>query len=268
MANRYEMCIVGLKRSGNHAVINWIGQQFPGEKVYFLNSCRPRENPYNTKHSQESAETIIFNGYRIDRQKQRFENKDCLLYSYEDRSLADVHNQDAENGHDLWVGKTFKRYDILLLRDPFNLIASYLQRDLSQGKRRGALQARYEKLKSVWIEYAHEFIGMSNYLKHNKTVISFNSWSEDQSYRRKLADRLGLDFTDAGADEVVAVGGGSSFDGQHFDGAARKMELATRWARFKSDTLYRNLVSDEVLIRLSRKIFGAIPGTEKWASRQ
>jgi hypothetical protein len=260
------MCIVGLKRSGNHAVINWIGQQISGEKVYFLNSCRPFENPYETKHSQDSAETIIFKNYRLDRERQRFEDKDCLLYSYEDRSLEDVYSDCALNNHDAWIGQSVKRYDILLLRDPFNLFASRLQRDLRQGKSASTLYDRYVRLKSLWIEYAREFVGASQYLRDNKTVINFNSWTRDAGYRRRLARQLGLVFTDVGFNEVVGVGGGSSFEGRSFDGVAQTMDVTKRWRRFASHPLYRRLLSDDVLIDLSLEIFGPIPGTEDWMS--
>jgi len=256
--NRCEMCIMGLKRSGNHAVINWIGRQFPGEKVYFLNNCRPRESPYETKHSEDSEETIIFNNYRIDRKTQRFEDKDCLLYSYENRSLKDVHNDEALDHHDTWMGETLKRYDVLLLRDPFNWIASSLRRDLNQGKSEDGLYERYLKLLSLWIEYAREFIGDTSYLKHHKTVINFNSWTDDRSYRQELAQKLGLNHTDAGLDEVVGVGGGSSFDGQCLDGAAQVMHVTNRWRHFESHPLYRKLLSDEIVVSLSRRIFGPV----------
>jgi hypothetical protein len=259
---------VGLKRSGNHAVINWIGQQFPGDRVYFLNNCRPLENPYNTKHSEDSAETIIFHNYRINRHTQRFDDKDCLLYSYENRSLSEVHNEVARNNHDAWVGQSLNRYDILLLRDPFNLIASCLQRDLNQGQNEENLQDRYLRLKSLWIEYAREFIGETNYLLSNKTVISFNSWKADKAYRRQLAENLGLEFTDAAVDEVLPVGGGSSFDERQFDGAGGSMELGKRWCRFRTNVFYRNLLRDGTLWKLSKRIFGPIPGTDEWIASE
>src|SRR5262245_45614434 len=106
MTNRCEMCFVGLKRSGNHAVINWIGQQFPGTKVDFLNNCRPCESPQDTKHPQDSPESILFHDYRIDRDTGRFDEKDCLIYSYEDRSLDDVYGETAAAHHDRWIGKS------------------------------------------------------------------------------------------------------------------------------------------------------------------
>lgn len=40
--------VIGLQRSGNHAVINWLlsNQQF--EKLALLNNCTPHTNPYQS----------------------------------------------------------------------------------------------------------------------------------------------------------------------------------------------------------------------------
>ena len=123
---------------------------------------------------------------------------------------------------------------------------------------------RYVKLKKLWIEYATEFIGESNYLENNRTVISFNAWTEDPDYRRELATRLGLNFTDTGVDEVVGVGGGSSFDGRQLDGAGRSMALSERWQYFASDSFFTNLLCDEIVVELSKQIFGSVAGIDSW----
>ncbi len=49
--NKKEFRFVGLQRSGNHAVINWILSQCKGEKI-FLNFAQPYNNPYKTSYQE------------------------------------------------------------------------------------------------------------------------------------------------------------------------------------------------------------------------
>lgn len=45
IVNQKEIRVVGLKRSGNHAIINWIRKQHHGE-VWHLNKIPVKRNPY------------------------------------------------------------------------------------------------------------------------------------------------------------------------------------------------------------------------------
>ena len=50
-----------------------------------------------------------------------------LIYSYEDFPLDQVASDKFEHNHDLYLGKSAIRYDLLIIRDPFNLFASRLK---------------------------------------------------------------------------------------------------------------------------------------------
>lgn len=61
-------------------------------------------------------------------------------------------------------------------------------------------------LSDLWIDYAKEFLQETNYLPNNKVCVNYNLWVSDVNYRREVANRLNLDFTDAGFDEVRRYG--------------------------------------------------------------
>lgn len=103
----------------------------------------------------------------------------------------------------------------------------------------------------------------TNYLKHNKTCVNYNLWVENQDYRHELAEKLNIEFTDAGIDKVLSHGGGSSFDGKNLDGKATSMNTSSRWQYFTDNPTYLKLINNQELLDYSYKIFGYIPGTEK-----
>lgn len=243
IVNQKEIRVVGLKRTGNHAIINWLRQQHSGE-VWHLNNIRPGTNPYRWLYSHYPKEHL----------KQEalgnFVAKDCLIYSYEDYSIERVTDPKFERRHDVYLGKSSLRYDLLILRDPFNLMASRLKKNYITVK-----DPNYT-VTDLWLEYAKEFLGETNYLTNNKVCINYNRWFFDVEYRKNLASALGIEFSDKGIERVKSEGGGSSFDGKEFDGQATKMDVLNRYKLFEDDPAYQSLVNNEELIEYSRKIFG------------
>ena len=156
----------------------------------------------------------------------------------------------------MYLGKTNKRYDVLIIRDPFNLFASRLKNNFL------ATKSKTKTARELWIDYAKEFLGETNYLQHNKVCINYNLWVKNKDYRQEIAKQLEINFTDAAIDKVSGCGGGSSFDGRELDGKASKMDVNNRWKEFINNEEYRQLFNQERLLEYSLKIFGHIPGTE------
>ena len=246
--NQREIRFIGLKRSGNHAVLNWIRAQ--EQDHYFLNSVGVSTSPFRHFHLH-----FPHKGFR-EEAWGNFKTKNCFLYSYEDHSIAKITEPKYEKKHDLYVGKTSHRYDVLLLRDPFNLMASRLKKGLLSVKTKGMSPA------DMWIEYAKEFLGETSYLSNNKVVINYNLWFSDISYRRKISAALNLDFSDAGLNYVSSYGGGSSFEKQNFTGNAQQMDVTNRWKLFLDNDEFLKLIKNDELLHYSEKIFGKLPDTE------
>lgn len=255
--NQKEIRIVGLKRTGNHAITNWIKKQQTGS-VRYLNNVPCDKNPY--RHFYERHLSYNNHPQTIRQFKRESQGKlrkyDCLIYSYEDYSLEEVTNPEFAEKHDRYLGKSGERYDVLILRDPFNLLASRLKNDYLEVK------SPHKTVIDLWIAYAKEYLGETQYLNNNKVCVDYNRWTIDREYRASIAAALKLEFSDAGINEVKGQGGGSSFEGQAFDGQASKMDVHNRWKHYAEDPLYRQLLDNRELLEYSERIFGHIPGTE------
>ncbi|MDJ0556303.1 MAG: hypothetical protein QNJ68_18070 [Microcoleaceae cyanobacterium MO_207.B10] len=162
----------------------------------------------------------------------------------------------------------------LIIRDPFNLFASRLnhrlkleQNNLDLGKATYgnnflSVRSPNQTVADLWINYAKEYLGETNYLKHNKICINYNQWFVDIEYRRNIAEKLQMEFSDVGINKVAGQGSGSSFEGKEFDGKATSMDVLNRWQKFADDPKYRGLFSNPEICEYSERIFGHIPGTE------
>jgi len=117
--------------------------------------------------------------------------------------------------------------------------------------------------KKLWKSYAKEYLGKTNYLGENKIVINYNLWFSSKNYRNNIEKKLGLEPNDKKINEVLDIGRGSSFDGIKFNGKANKMKVLERWKLLADNAFYKTVLKDKELIKLSNKIFGKIPETEK-----
>lgn len=249
--NQTEIRFIGLRRSGNHAILSWIMKQLP-QKPYFLNNVAAGMSPLRFYHWHFPDK-----GYRGEAWGN-FSKKDCLIHSYEDYSLREISNRYSHLRHDFWVGKTARSYDVLVLRDPFNLLASRLKKQYMDVKTPGA------SVVSLWLEHAKEYVGESSILRNTKVTINYNAWCKSLEYRQEISKNLNLTFSDAGFGYVSSYGGGSSFDGQSFQGDANKMDIENRWRAFQADEAFCTLVQNDELLHYSNLIFGEIPGTAQF----
>jgi hypothetical protein len=236
-----EIRIVGLQRSGNHALINWILAQAKGPRLFF-NDVTP-EHPLDEKMLGAPACTPESSG-----------EYDMLLYSYEDRLLENVTDSASyPQRPDRYAHAVESRYDILILRDPFNTFASRAFHQVVPTRRCTYLSGLTAP--QLWITYAREAAGKTELLRHNKVVVNFNRWCRSRPYRQALAQRLGLDFTDNGFDEVTSFGGGSSFDATLYSKRAQAMALEQRWKNSRQNPDYQRLFDDPLILSLATQLF-------------
>jgi hypothetical protein len=249
--NETEIRVIGMSRSGSHAIINWIFSQWRGRCCY-LNCAEPGTNPFETARPLEGHTRWRAN-YELDYDAElarRFSRKDLLLYNYEDTFLGPLSRAEVERRHDDYVGPSAKRIDVLVLRDPFNLFASRIKSGYGSVSHETALR--------IWKQHAGEFVRSRSSLSVNpRVLINFNRWSSDVRYRERTAESLGVEFTDAGFEIVPSVARGSSFDGLRFNGAASRMPVNSRWRHFAEDQDYVRLF-DARTVELSESIFGEV----------
>src|SRR4030095_14422894 len=131
--NFLEVRAYGLMRSGNHAIIEWVQNQFTGEITCFLNNVKHGDHdPYNSY--EQRVLTGIDN--QIDIETLRMTKKRLLVYSYEDRYELEAGNRTFhesvfqsgfEKKRRFYLGASKHEFDILIVRDPFNFFASRLK---------------------------------------------------------------------------------------------------------------------------------------------
>ncbi|NER80336.1 MAG: hypothetical protein F6K42_12300 [Leptolyngbya sp. SIO1D8] len=254
--NQVEIRMIGLRRSGNHALIDWIKKQQTGPFKH-INDVPIGENPFRHEYEYFIDHYPEYPKVIEDLRRQsngEFKPKDCFIYNYEDFTFKEILNPAFERKHDWYVGKSTKRIDLLIMRDPFNLLASRLKKGFV------SVKSTRVNFTDLWVSYAKEFLGETNFLTHSKVCVSYNRWIKDVDYRRDIATQLGITFTDAGFNKVARRAGGSSFDGTAHDGDPSKMNLTGRWRHYLNDNLYQSLLKNKALMAYSEQIFGDIPG--------
>lgn len=241
--------VVGMSRSGNHAIIHWILRQLSG-RWCFLNCAEPGTNPFETARPMDNGAVHLSSDPGFDPQRaaagERRPN-DHLLLSHEDVFLRPLFKPQAEREFAQFLGGWHHFIDILILRDPFNLFASRRRSGLNTVSR--ATEFR------IWKQHARAFLGKSKGVPRSLVAISYNRWASDAAYREALAARLGLDFTDEGIDQIVQCLGGSSFDGLAFDGQATRMPVLDRWRHYAADADFRTMFDAETRA-LAEEAFG------------
>lgn len=205
--------VFSMKRSGQHAIINWMMAQSKGSRHF--NNCKIKNKVIVTKR-----------GKRIK------DGGHLTICNFEDRP----------------IGMPFERAKyVVILRDPFNLVASRLR---STHPKMGT------KMQMPWKQHVKKAL-----VDKRVIDVNYNEWFKDVEYRRQLADRLGLNFTDAGLNRVPKIGG-SSFDRHRYDGKAQQMDVLNRWKAYVNDNNFWKQI-DEEMVELSRQYFDFVVDCDK-----
>lgn len=293
--NQLAVRAVGVMRSGNHVVIDWVRQQFAGLPVCFLNNLRHGDHdPFR------SDRQVIVTGMPAPASLEalRSSKKRLLIYSYEDRrSLRDpdtfirtVYDPGFEANRDSYLGDSERSVDLLIVRDPFNCFASRLKLLQERGPLGGLEQP--QAIVKAWKALAREAIRVSRSGSPDRIVVRYNHWVGDRREREQLSRDLGGTFDDTSLTRTATFGGGSSFDEykiglttlkakwrklfrirtygyvHHYWRRLRAprpgaMKLHERWRHFSDDPTYLGMVLDEEVIHLSTELFGNVPGTHR-----
>lgn len=245
--NELELQILGMSRSGNHAIADWIFAQAAAPKL-LLNCAEGSTNPFHSCRPLSEGKS-----WRADpaidisacRQGQHRDRR-LLMHTYEDSWIDYVFSSELRNSCDAWLGHSKRRVQLLILRDPYNLFASRFQ----MGRNLPADIAR-----DMWKQHARAALGYLQGPPGEFLPVLYNRWQCDEEYRQKLAERLGLEFSDMGIDRVPDCAGGSSFDGTAFDGEASNMATESRWVHFADDENFWRFFDGE-MVELSNRLFG------------
>lgn len=249
----------GLRRSGNHAIINWIQKNIDSVEdealsIHYNDIYVPLyTNPLRVLEPKDVKVAAPYNNITI-------------LLSYEDIPLTEVAKLPTIAGQDEII-ENAEKYRILVLRDPFNFFASRLQRVRtleSKGITTNIIQQQsLTEIVKLWKDYAKEFLGRTTLLG-DKVAINYNRWVSEKEYRDAILNEAfgRTENLDLGINDVSSHGGGSSFDQLNFDSRGKEMDTGNRWKYFIHDEVFTSLFRDKELVALSIEIFGHLSGTE------
>ena len=207
--NNNSIKVLSLSRSGQHAFCNWLCLQIGECKFFNYDGHVNADGSVSPNVTYTTPYTGQHNNYNSITLNENF-----------------ISTIDAD-------------FTIILLRDPFNWIAS-----LCTSVRRSAAQME------TWATHYKALIDMANRSEAD-LLVKYNDWFVSEEYRQMICNHLGLAFTDKGINQVPATGDGSSFDYQEYDGRAQEMKVLKRWRNVVdgkspniTDTEYKKIFND------------------------
>lgn len=236
LPNIQNVMIFAMARSGHHAVMNWVFNQIVDRKIMHYNNCN-RALDWELKILKPRAGKI---------HSYNNEKSDCL-------NVFHIENFDLNNFQKYRMNQFPQLNEetlyIIINRDPYNWIASSIAKS---GEFRDDILERIE----LWKKLMYQSTGEDDFLTSAHFLdINYNEWFTSKKYRKYLADRLDVPFTDAGKQAVPSNCGGSSFDKKRFNGKAEKMDVLNRWRNVIHQEFYKELIKDKELARLGELYF-------------
>lgn len=261
LTNDVEIRLFSMKRSGQHAIMGWILDHYPGRRIVMNNPLGREQTRLHFADGETTATPDPWTR-EVHPESKHWQRVDLYLVNCEDAHLERESRRLARVGP--WSrGRSRDVIEIAVLRDPANLFASRIKLGLS---------ARFEddpRRRSRWwdaravdayLGYCAEWEGRALALTRDPVLISFNRWTRDAGYRAKIGERLGLGGESAKPyASVLPAAGGSSFDGTRFDGAAGKMRIHDRWRSMLDDERFRQLMLETPLLGEAQGAFAGEP---------
>ena len=209
-----------MPRSGNHAFINWLCLQ-SDKTILHRNDIQSGNRPTYTKKYGKGEHLLILNSYEAQDIRQVFR---------------------------------FPLPNFLLLRDPYNWMASHIKSFLSKNN--------MENLVERYITYFQEYPELTY-----RTVF-YHLWHTSFEYRMKILDNLNFPQTDNGKDIVPNIAKGSSFDGVKYEGRASEMQVFTRYERLIGTLLFDKMCGQyPELMMIHDNYFSEVPLSTSFRER-
>jgi hypothetical protein len=285
--NDFEFRVFAMKRSGHHAVMDWLRRHFSGP-VYLLNNCSYSRTSLfcSTRRGHLSEETrfggrvsLCFNGRQLIRQAEHVRKdelldapharlaalesserrlldesplpprRDAYLFNLEDFPLDRVGEVPFDAAD---RGRSERVRNVVVLRDPFNWLASRFKGNFPID----------EEVIAAWCTHCREALRETAHLD-DPLIVNYNRWFSEPAYRQALTNQLGLDIPEPGIGELADFGGGSSFSGLEHRRDAASMDVLNRWKLLQDEPGYRALFAGRPdLPQLGERLFPEIPRPE------
>lgn len=218
--------VYGMRRSGNHALINWMMRNATGGNGLFLNNCRPVGDPLRTARGVSVFEA----GAEV-----ALGNTRAKLDAAGSAPFMAVSFEDAMPQAERTPLYAAPERCIIIYRSFLHWAASLL-RKIQGNPGYGALERTRVMMQSM-----RTYTEMLGRVRDADVVpVCYDDWVSDPEYRRAALDRIGLPGRDLDLGAVQRYGGGSSFQGK----AAKAADLATtaRSVQMADDLEYQLLL--------------------------
>lgn len=244
--------IYALRRSGHHAIMNWIIWSMPN--LVLLRNDRIEQDNTVIKYGKVQ----VFKGSKIYTMPMAIRRlvwgslpARIRIESFEDRESIDTTKSD---------------HSIVIIRDFYNNMASRLkwERDFRNRFRVSDVQeseTRSEMLhaRELWKQYAQLAICPPPHL----LTILYDRWLNDVEYRDRLSSKLGISGDQQALNSTAQYGPGSSFEGM--SNTPDPVRLSNRFKAFAEDKLYIEIASDPEILALNAQLFGETH-SNSWAN--
>lgn len=215
--------VYGMRRSGNHALIDWILRNAPGGNGLFLNNCKPGRDPLQTVRGvsvYQGGQDVATDG--LTAKLAAAGPAPFTVVSYEDR-MPPARRSPLYDAPETCV---------IIYRSFLNWSASLL-RKLQGNKGYGSLdRAR------VMMNALGTYQTMLDRVQDADVVpLLYDDWMGSDAYRAEALKRMGLPGRDLSRGALQRYGGGSSFQGK--GAAVSSLETDKRSAQMADDLEYQ-----------------------------
>jgi hypothetical protein len=265
-------------RSGHHAFIDWVLDNYPGPAVHVNNPPLNKEwfdLTYIRKRPTFRLRTNDKALRHVSNAQLPSKSDLCSLFQREHDSLLLINfegvcSRTRASGVTASVSSEFgdcQSHSLLFTRDPFNLSASLLARSKFYllGGERAELRKNAPKhwkedpssikIRNLVFRFTREFVRR---MHHFDLYVDYASWLVDKECRAEIAKRLVIPNT-AVARKATIHGGGSSFSGDADIDPAQQLK---RHMAYENSPFYVDLVQS--FLPLINKYYALLPETLAW----
>ncbi len=227
--------VFGMRRSGNHAIIDWLMRNAPeaASGGVFFNNCRFGKevlSQYGSLDIYDAQRQVMPHVDIPDPTRvARAGGAPMVIVSYEDRMPQPAGQpQTASSG---MTGIDFK-HQVVIYRSFLNWSASLLAK-IKKNSGFGAT----DRLRIMMLAFATYIQGLDRVSESSGIVaICYDDWMTSENYRAGVLRTLGLPVRDLSRGKVQRYGGGSSF--QRKVGSADELDSVARDAAMADDLEY------------------------------
>jgi len=225
-----EIRVLGMKRSGTHAIATWLFGHFRKKDCMVLNnSSLSLKKIYRNNKNKAAAAQFPLKLSKLRKMKPN----GGLINIVESLSLDEAARKLNDDRSSYNVLKRYyveqygvdrfshREYSILLYRSCFNHLSSILN--------------HYGLWKHVAIDfiemstqYELEAMGVTNRIP-NKVVVLYDRWFSDIEYRKSISAKLGLRHTDKLLNKIWRLGSTFAKSKDEFQWRAQEMDVLNRY---------------------------------------